>query len=141
MASQFVVADGALLEPHVSMGPSSQNVASMENVTFVIAQYATFQGKFTLLPAVADFTVSPSCAVNLGQPIQAVEATILTVTVSMQQSCNGSLSTPALVGIIVGSAVGALILAVAIIGVVLMRRRNARNLQAVRMKVANALVD
>lgn len=59
----------------------------------------------------------------------------------MQQSCNGSLSTPALVGIIVGSAVGALILAVAIIGVVLMRRRNARNLQAVRMKVANALVD
>ncbi len=128
-ANTVVFGAGSMVTPVLTAAPAGSSV------TVVVATFGSSSGTPIAQSAVKDFP-DAQC-VQLGAPQVATSATTLSVTIAVQQLCGGGgLSTGALIGIIVGASVLGLALIIAVVGVLVHRRRNARAISSVKRTLA-----
>ncbi len=127
-ANTVVFGAGSMVTPVLTAAPAGSSV------TVVVATFGSSSGTPIAQSAVKDFP-DAQC-VQLGAAQVATSATTLSVTIAVQQLCGGGLSTGALIGIIVGASVLGLALIIAVVGVLVHRRRNARAISSVKRTLA-----
>lgn len=149
-ANNLLIGDGATLNVTLDKLPSSAIVPTgANNATFTVTiPLGTFASKnvsnqfqvlvFVTIPPTttrATTTTTLVCTTTTTSSAAAsasVGSTTLSAVVTLQQTCvpgsapSDGLSTAALIGIIVGSVAGALLIAIIIIGLVLRRRRQKK---------------